>query len=160
MKLLRSKKAISESPVLWLIRLYGPLAIMLFTLGMIISTSSSEATNTHDLEAQIIENRIFHTLAYTDANTGRVYPGKIDLTKFTTKYFNASFETKRSIGIRLTLTDHKIIYYDEEFYSIAKPLKNTKRYLEIISKKPVILVDKDKKETLSHITISIIIPQK
>ena len=131
------------------------IPIMLFSLSQVISGFSSQATKIGAIENTVIEDRIFKLLAFTDPNTGRSYPGIIYLPNFNEEFINRSIQTQRSVGLKLSLEDKPPLYFNQEFYEIAAPLKDTNKYKETKTKRYVLIKDVKGNTTPSYIKISI-----
>jgi len=152
MNLLKSKKAITETPWIWLVRIFILLPIIIFALGIVIDTANVELSKTKNIENLLIEDRIMWALSYTDPASGRIIPGIVDNKRFNEEILKQSLKTNKQIGIKLTLQDQPPIYVDQEFYEVAAPLKKTNKYKETFSKRYV-LVQPGLKRSILEISI-------
>ena len=154
-KLINSKKAVSAKVFYWLFVLLILLPLIIFAISNVINTFSTQVTKTSNIENILIEDRIFNVLAFTNPNTGRSYPGIIYLPHFNETFINNALKTQRSVGLKLSLAEQQPIYFNQEFYEIAAPLKDTNKYQETKHERYVLIKDKSGNTTPSYLNISI-----
>ena len=154
-KILKSKKAVSAKVFYWIFVLIIVIPMMLFSIFQVINTFTSQITKTNNLENLLIEDRILKILSFTDPNTGRSYPGIIYLPHFNEEFINNSLKTKRQFGLKLNIDEKNPVYFNEDFYEIAYPLKDTNKYQETLLQRYVLLRGNDGSITPSYMKISI-----
>lgn len=154
-QIINSKKAVSGKVAYWLFVLLILIPIMVFSIAKVIDGFSSKVTKTGNLENIIVEDRIFQLLSFTDPNTGRSYPGIIYLPNFNEPFINNSIKTQRSFGLKISLEDKISIYFNQEFYKVAEPLKKLNKYKETKTKRYVLVKDEKGNTTPSYLEISI-----
>lgn len=154
-KLINSKKAISAKVFYWLFILFILIPLMIFAISSVINTSYVSATKISNIENTILEDRILNILAFTDPNTGRSYPGIIYLPNFNESLINKSIKTKRAFGLSLSLNNKEPIYFNQEFYEIAAPLKDTNKFKETKKQRYILIKNKEGDTTPATMEISI-----
>jgi hypothetical protein len=154
-RLINSKKAVSAKIFYWLFILSILVPIMVFSLSKVINTYYTQSTKTGNIENILIEDRIMNILAFNDPNTGRLYPGIIYLPNFNETFITHLLKTKRSFGLKLSLEGQQIIYFNQEFYEIALPLKDTNKYEETKKQRYVLIKNKEGDTFPSLMEISI-----
>ena len=148
-------KAVSGKVAYWIFVLLILLPIMIFSIAKVMGGFSSQVTKIGDIENKLVEDRIFQILSFTDPNTGRGYPGMIYLPNFDESVLNGSIKTQRQFGLKLSLVDKAPIYFNQEFYEVAKPLKNLNKYQETKTNRYVLIIDGEGNITPSYFEISI-----
>jgi hypothetical protein len=103
------KKAQSYDILNWaFIRIFF-LLIIVGALVVILTSHYTSGLNSREVENLILIKRLTYSpnlLAYTDARTGRVYPGIIDLSKFSTNYIENNLLNKnKRLAVNMELTD-------------------------------------------------------
>ena len=100
-------------------------SVVVFFMVIIPTTILENTYETHDRDNVVWNERVFAKASTKDELTLRVIPGVLENPeKFTTKSINKSFDfgkAPRKVAFKLTY-DTKSIYFDKEFYDIAKPL--------------------------------------
>lgn len=109
-----NKKAISYGAVMKipdLLFLVIAFSVVLLLIGLHIKTD----VETFPVESDITAIRLLYSaLAYQDPDTGRIFPGIIDLDKFNTAYLEkAIVMPAKYMPIELVFKDQKV-YLDEE----------------------------------------------
>jgi hypothetical protein len=132
------RRGVSGNVFFWLIVIVILLPLMIFSLNQILSSFSSSASNTHDIENFLVHDRIIHDISAIDPSTGRVLPYVIDQSKFSSDFLAYSLKTSRSFGARFSL-DNQTIFFNEDFFDIAFALRNTNKYDGIYNEDIVIL---------------------
>jgi hypothetical protein len=102
------KKAQSDIILNWAIWRIAILMIVASTLLIIIMSSLTAKTSSHEIENLILINRLINSpdlLAYRDQLTGRVYPGTIDMNKFSSEHLEKVLENEnKRIAVNIELT--------------------------------------------------------
>lgn len=83
-KLLKTKKGLSESPFIFIYRMIF-LIVVAFVLVLLVGKFVQTNIDVRETEARLMIERIMYspnTFNYVEPETGRVYPGIIDLEKF------------------------------------------------------------------------------
>ncbi|PIN80171.1 hypothetical protein COV11_04610 [Candidatus Woesearchaeota archaeon CG10_big_fil_rev_8_21_14_0_10_30_7] len=75
--------------------------------------------DTHDLENQIYNERIFNLVSETDLYTKRVLQGTINT--FENDLLNDAFSEEKKIAFKISLNGEQI-YFNQNFYEYAAPL--------------------------------------
>ncbi|MEM4259646.1 MAG: hypothetical protein QXG00_00260 [Candidatus Woesearchaeota archaeon] len=104
-----NKRAALKEPILNIFRIF----FLIFAIGIFIWIIVFFVVNNLDvssLHMDVIFNKIYYSpniINYVDENTGRVYPGIIDIKKFTRSNIEKSlnFRNVRVMAVKLELTD-------------------------------------------------------
>jgi len=85
------------------------LMIILSALAVILTSHYTTSLNSRETENLILMKRLTYSpnlLSYTDIRTGRVYPGIIDLDRFTTTNLDSNLLNRnKRLAVNLELTD-------------------------------------------------------
>lgn len=138
-----NKKGLGDV-ALWIIRIIMLVGIIA-VIGFLKNIALSNALQTHDTEFYIAHTKTLYSptgLAYQSLNTGRTYPGIINLEDINETVLNESIT--RRIPTRITLiamnkTMIKQVYYDEERYKLLEPLTFAQQY-DLLNKTHLILL--------------------
>jgi len=163
MRMFNSRKAFMAEVAFWIIRILV-LALSIVALVAMKNSAINNLTKTHDLEYKIILNRMIYSptaLAYVEPDTGRAYPGIIDMSKFNEEHLNESLMTNAPLALRMylkgtgtayikdkagklkkdTVTIDKEIYYDKDQYDYMLPLTAFQQYKRINDTRLVVIQD-------------------
>ncbi|MFH1506290.1 MAG: hypothetical protein ABIE94_04885 [archaeon] len=165
-----NKKAFSAKyMLLWIMR-FIILAIVVFVIIMLFRMLIVNDMRVLELKREVLYSRIIYSpnaLTYVDRETGRAYPGIIDLDKFTTTNMHSSMDYSydQYISAKISLLDtngdavKSPIYFNKVWYDRWLPLSNW-RFLGLGStdrmdyKLPVTYEDKGEfKQAVLHIDI-------
>lgn len=154
------KKGAAEA-VLWIIRIIMLIAIVAVVHYIKVSMLN-DALDTYDTEFYIINSKLIYSpeaFAYKSMETGRAYPGIIDLSRFNEATLNQTIS--RGIPVRLTLRDsHSVviaeIYRDKERYDILGPLVFAKQY-DLLNKSQYVLIKDDSGLKPGMLTIEMVV---
>ena len=153
--------------IIWAIMLvFVILTITIFAKGFI-----KKETDIRDAEVRIFANRIIYSpngLSYADDESGRSYPGTVDLGKLTDAVLDNSVYIKDNqiIAAKVTLKNSKGIsirdaFYNIDWYNRWEPLigrRGSGAASEIIEKRYVMIYDRDKLKGHGMLEIQVLIP--
>lgn len=140
-----NKKAALKEPVLNIFRIF----FLVFAVGMFIWIIVFFVVNNLDvssLHKEVVFNKIYYSpniINYVDENTGRAYPGVIDIKKFTTSNVGKSlnFTQGRVMVVKLELTDSVNnkqfgpIYNNQYYYKSVEVQSNVfKNSFDVVEK--------------------------
>ena len=166
--LLKSKRGLIENANSWIIRIF---LIMMVVFGVVFFVNSiiKENIEVGELELTLLTARAINSpycLAKMDRikEVYRVYPGVIDLSKYSTEYLEENCyiksldpKIKDFFGVKIQLNGKEPIYANKEYYEDIEPLSFASRYIKIEKSLPVQVFEKGKYVTSS---IEIIAVQK
>ena len=129
------KGIITFEMMMWIPRIIFLVAVM-FAVVILVSSFVTEKVDVQELEANTFANRVLYspnTISYRDEDTGRVYPGIIDLSKFKTdaedKLSKSIYygNNNRKIAAKITLknldnSEENLVFYNDAFYKEMKVL--------------------------------------
>ncbi len=151
--MLKNKKGtVSEEAIFQLIYMsvltIPVVALMFFIPGMVLDN----VYDTQNLENEIYQLRILNAITSVSFLSQKQSPIIIDTNQFQEERINQSFDEKifkKEIGflIHLPALEEKTLYFNKEFYEIAKPLTPV-RYLNFVSTYKVYLSDKKQSSDL------------
>jgi len=132
-RLLKNKKGQAEEYLHWFLDI-TLTAIVIIILAVSVNGFLPQVTSTHNLEYHIYSTRAINALSYQDSSTGRLYPGIIDMSKFTEETLNLALDkekyAKEEFGIKLTLVQDQSeqeLYHDLENYETSKVFRFIKK---------------------------------
>jgi len=129
------------------------IAIAFTAVWYLASTQIQEKVNIQQTKDLILINRILYSptsIAFTDPNTGRVYPDIIDLAKFNEKVLNSSINTdKNLIAAKLELKNLDTnevteTYLNKKWFDRWDPLIKFEQYSKTIKWKYILIKRGDK----------------
>lgn len=141
-----NKKGIGDA-ALWIIRILMLVGI-LAVIGLIKSSALSDALQTYDTEFYISYTKALYSptgLAYQSLESGRAYPGIIDMGDFNEAAINGSMIQETPSRMTLMNMDGTLIrqiYYDRERFEILEPLTFAKQH-DILNKTNYVLLRED-----------------
>jgi hypothetical protein len=154
------KKGMAEA-VLWIIRIIM-LIILVAIVQYIKVTMLTDSLDTYDTEFYLLNTKLLYSpnaMAYESMNTGRTYPGTIDLAKFNEEMLKSSI--RKEIPAKLTLQSSdgniiKQIYSDKERYEILAPLAFARQY-DLLNNSYYVLVKDDNGLKPALLTIEMVV---
>ena len=104
-----NKKAQLDTVLNWVFYRLPIIIIVSVFFGIVLLNHFVTGLNSHEVENLILIKRLTYSpnmLAYQDPVTTRVYPGVIDLNKFSTEYIEENLLNKnKRLAVNLELTD-------------------------------------------------------
>lgn len=138
-----NKKAIGDI-VLWIVRIIM-LVFIVAAINLVKTAALNGALQSYDTEFYVVNSKILYsptTLAYRSLETGRAYPGIINLGYFNGTILNKSIGSSPPVRLVLSSIDKSIvkeIYNDKERYNILEPLTFAKQY-DLLNKTHYVLI--------------------
>ena len=129
------------------------ITIAFFVVWMFTVSQIQEKIEIGDIKDTIIINRALYSptsFSYVDANTGRVYPGIIDINNFNNLQLNNSFDySGNNIAVKFEIkysNKTKTAYINQKWYERWAPLTKFKQYSQTTNFRYVLVKEKDKME--------------
>jgi hypothetical protein len=148
--------------------------IVMTSIFLMVNLFLNQKLEVQNLQKEVFVGRVLYSpdsIMRTDNLTGKVYPGMIELEKFSNKTLEDSikYSYERQLASKMTLYDVeggivKTVYYNSEWYNRFKPLADSnlggvggiKKYSKKI---PINYIDKEKIISPGMLDIEVLIPR-
>jgi len=142
------------------------LLVAIIVIALLVRYFSDREVDAAGVHMETYITRLYYDdiLMYKDPTTGRVYPGVVDLTKFTPDRVNVRYGTTGKIASAITLTGchESQIFHDKTTYDKNMPLARAfvgggggAQFVEILY--PV-TIRKDNDQCLGTLNITVVRP--
>ncbi len=145
-----NRKGFSFSMLNWMLTRIPFIIGLVIIFNVFYTSQFNFALDAHNTANLIFEKRfIYSTLAYKDPETGRAYPGVIDISKFSDEGINESFIFDRNyIAARFTLKDldtsiSQVVYLNRIWFDRWSPYTTFTQYDRFSMNRPVWIRDGD-----------------
>lgn len=128
------------------------IAVITVAIYLLVNSILSQRIDTHDIEFQLITERVVDSIAMVDPITGKRMHGHIDIHSLTTNSLKETVDEKTAIRVKI---GNKEVYANKALYERGAPLAGLKtpsnQQLYILSQEKIPIIIHDNHKTKSGI---------